>query len=169
MSKRIIKVVDYQPDWIELFNKEREILCQCLGKTVVAVHHIGSTAIIGLAAKPIIDILVEVTSLEGLDKQVGKMTDNGYLAKGENGIDRRRYFQKGGVQRSHHIHAFIHKDEHVIRHLAFRDYLRNNPEIAQQYGEVKKKAAAQCNNDPLLYCQLKEEFMSHHERLALKE
>ena len=161
-------MVDYQPQWVRLFDQERELLCDKLGKTIIAVHHVGSTAVVGLAAKPIIDIILEVTSVDELDEQVDAMTALGYTAKGENGIARRRFFYKGGAERSHHIHAFNSNDEHIVRHVAFRDYLCNNPDIAREYAQIKKDAALQCNHDALLYGQLKNEFISHHELLALE-
>ena len=170
---RVIEVIDYQSTWPELFADECKLFKTHLGDTVVKVHHIGSTAVVGLAAKPVIDIILEVTSLVDLDYQQTLMTKLGYTAKGENGIVGRRFFIKGGDARSHHVHAFEYGDAHVKRHLAFRDYLRRNPEIAHQYGQIKKQAAAQCSrdegdHDAALYCQLKDEFVAYHEKLALE-
>jgi GrpB-like predicted nucleotidyltransferase (UPF0157 family) len=103
------------------------------------IHHVGSTAVPGLAAKPIIDILIEVTGLEALDALHEDMKVIGYKPKGEFGIPGRRYYQKGGKQRTHQIHAFVTGDFNVTRHIAFRDYLRANSDVAREYGEVKKR------------------------------
>lgn len=168
MTSRVIEVIDYQAKWPELFADECELFKTHLGDTVVKVHHIGSTAVVGLAAKPVIDIILEVTSLVDLDSQQTLMTELGYTAKGENGIAGRRFFTKGGDARSHHVHAFERGDRHTKRHIAFRDYLRRNSELAHQYGLIKKQAALECNHDAALYSQLKDEFVCYHEKLALE-
>ncbi|TOF71387.1 GrpB family protein, partial [Vibrio parahaemolyticus] len=108
MSSRVIEVVDYRPSWANEFSDEKVLLESALNSAnVVAIHHIGSTSVKGLCAKPIIDILVEVKSLEELDKNNNLMESLGYEVKGEFGIAGRRYFQKGGIQRSHQVHAFL--------------------------------------------------------------
>jgi len=108
VSLRKIEVVDFQSSWADDFNREKALICNALSKeNVVGVHHIGSTSVEGLCAKPIIDILLEVKCLSELDEQSYLMESLGYLAKGEFGIPGRRYFQKGGVQRTHQVHAFL--------------------------------------------------------------
>ncbi|AYP25206.1 hypothetical protein D1629_20190 (plasmid) [Pantoea agglomerans] len=79
----------------------------------------------------------------------------------------RRYFIKGGERRSHQVHAFAAGDEQIIRHLAFRDYLRENRDIAATYAEIKREAASLCNNDAQRYSALKANFIAHHLQLAL--
>jgi len=111
------------------------------------ITHIGSTAVEGLAAKPIIDILIEVSSLQALDANNDAMASLCYVAKGENGIADRRYFQKGGINRTHHVHAFLTADPNITRHIAFKEYLMTHKVIAQQYGTLKRSSAKLCNND----------------------
>ena len=120
---RILTVVDYDEMWPTLFENERTLLQMTLGKVISRIHHIGSTSVPGLSAKPVIDILIEVANLEELDSLNQAMEGVGYTVRGENGILNRRYFTKGGNQRSHHIHAFATGDAQIIKHLAFRDYL----------------------------------------------
>lgn len=91
----------------------------------------------------------------------------GYVARGENGIPGRRYFIKGGDQRSHQVHTFTVGDLQILRHLAFRDYLRENRDIAETYAEVKHSAAVLSGNDVHRYSALKANFIEHHLRLAL--
>ncbi len=105
---RILTVVDYDEMWPTLFENERTLLQMTLGKVISRIHHIGSTSVPGLSAKPVIDILIEVANLEELDSLNQAMEGVGYTVRGENGILNRRYFTKGGNQRSHHIHAFKH-------------------------------------------------------------
>lgn len=167
MSLRIIEVVSYNPQWPAMFAQEAAILQSALGDVAQHIHHIGSTAVPGLVAKPIIDILLEVTSVEALDALNSKMRSLGYEPRGEFGISRRRYFPKGGADRTHQIHAFATGDEHVIRHLAFRDYLRAHPETAKEYGELKMAVARECNNDIERYCDGKDAYVKAVEARAL--
>ncbi|WCE32531.1 GrpB family protein [Vibrio sp. SCSIO 43137] len=168
MSTRIIEVVDYRPSWVDEFNKEKELLQSALNVTnVVEIHHIGSTSVKDLCAKPIIDILIEVQSLEQLDRDNYLMQTLGYEVKGEFGIAGRRYFQKGGVQRSHQVHAFLVGSAEVTRHIAFRDYLIEFPDIASMYGSLKREGALVCDNDIELYCKHKESFIKEHQESAL--
>jgi len=165
---RRIEVVEYNPSWPETFKEESYLLRETLGDIAVAVQHIGSTAVPGLAAKPIIDILIEVTDLAALDARNRDMELIGYEPKGEFGIPGRRYFQKGGDNRTHQIHAFVAGDVNVSRHIAFRDYLRSNPGVADEYGVLKKKVAETCDNDIGKYCDGKDAFVKNHEEIAVK-
>lgn len=137
---RILTVVDYDEMWPTLFENERTLLQMTLGKVISRIHHIGSTSVPGLSAKPVIDILIEVANLEELDSLNQAMEGVGYTVRGENGILNRRYFTKGGSQRSHHIHAFTTGDAQIIKHLAFRDYLIKHNDVAIQYALMKKSA-----------------------------
>lgn len=137
---RILTVVDYDEMWPALFENERTLLQMTLGKVISRIHHIGSTSVPGLSAKPVIDILIEVANLEELDSLNQAMEGVGYTVRGENGILNRRYFTKGGNQRSHHIHAFATGDAQIIKHLAFRDYLIKHNDVAIQYALMKKSA-----------------------------
>ena len=166
---RNLTVVEYDPSWPGLFEAEREILLEALGDNVVDIHHIGSTAVPGSAAKPVIDILVEVADIEALDGLNREMEAIDYEPKGEFGIPGRRYFRKGGDERTHHVHAFKCGDSNVTRHLAFRDYLIANPQIAQEYGELKKSIAETCDKDISRYCDRKDAYVKRIEAVALKE
>ncbi|MGF1733618.1 GrpB family protein [Photobacterium kasasachensis] len=161
MSNRIIEVVSYDPKWVDLFELESVAIRDVVGQMAVNIHHIGSTSVTGLAAKPIIDILVEVTDLDSLDLISSGLISLGYEPKGEFGIAGRRFFQKGGNNRTHHIHAFKVGDSHVAQHIAFRDYLIDHPDIATEYGKLKKKVALGCNNDPDSYCSGKNDFIKY--------
>ncbi len=167
MSQRIIEVVPYQPSWATKFELEKTQIEITLTGLAVKVHHIGSTSVPGLSAKPIIDLLLECESLTQLDTYNASMAKLGYEAKGEFGIERRRYFQKGGDERSHHLHAFVFNDAHVKRHIAFRDYLVAHPEVAEQYADLKRQGALFANHDKEKYCAFKNDFVVKHEQKAL--
>lgn len=163
----IVEVVPYDPAWPAHFERERHALFEALPAVIGAVHHIGSTSVEGLAAKPIIDMLMEVRSLRELDATAESLAALGYEALGEYGIAGRRYFRKGGMRRTHQIHAFATGDENILRHLAFRDYLISNPDVRVRYAELKIGLAASCNNDIDTYCAGKDAFVKHHEQRAL--
>lgn len=164
--RRKIEVVPFDPYWACAFESEQALLLNVIGNNVVHIEHIGSTAVTGLMAKPIIDILIEVKSFDLLETVNHKMSLLGYVPKGENGIVGRRYFQKGGNNRTHHVHAFEKGNKHIFRHLAFKEYLIANPEIAIEYGRIKLRAA-KCANNINNYMALKNDFIKQHEALAV--
>jgi GrpB-like predicted nucleotidyltransferase (UPF0157 family) len=168
MSKffmRIIEVLDYSGTWPERFQIEKALISGVLKNLHISLHHIGSTSVPGLAAKPIIDILMETNRIADLDDYEDEMMSIGFIAKGEFGIPGRRYFQKG--DRTHHLHAFGEGDPGLKRHLAYRDYLRAFPKVCADYTALKKSIALTCNNDIDLYCSGKEAFVKYHEQEAL--
>ena len=162
-----IRVVPYNPRWPKDFEEEASSIQRILGAILEHIHHIGSTAVPGLQAKPIIDIMLEVSDLEQLDAKNSDMERLGYEPMGELGIARRRYFRKGGDNRTHQIHAFPKGDPHVLRHLAFRDYLIAHPRVAKEYGALKFDIAQRCNHDIEQYCDEKDPFVEVHEKKAL--
>lgn len=168
INKRTIQVVSYNPIWLESFKSEAEQLSAFLGENLNQIDHIGSTAVPGLSAKPIIDILISVHCLKALENRYSDFFTLGYKAKGEYGITGRRYFQKGGNQRTHHLHIFQKADEHLIRHIAFRDYLIANSDIASKYQKIKLAAAQLCKNDNKQYQELKNQFIQYHQKKALE-
>jgi len=168
MKTRIIEIVEHDEGWPTQFQSESDIIESVLGSQIVGLHHIGSTAVPGLKAKPIIDIMLEVNDVTALDSFDLQMQSIGYIPKGEYGIPDRRFYLRGPINRTHHIHAFNDKSLGAIRHLAFRDYLIAHPHIAEQYGDLKSKCARQCGGDIDKYCLGKEDFIKNHEQLALE-
>ena len=134
----------YNPMWPRDFENEAEVLRGILGHDLLAIHHIGSTAIPGMIAKPTIDILAVALTLEAVDRHADRMQASGYVGKGENGIAGRRYFQRFGQggRHTHHIHIFQKRAPQIDWHLAFRDFLRAHPAKAALYAETKRHAAA---------------------------
>lgn len=167
MPNRKITISDYDSHWPEKFEQEKIHLANLLGACFVDCFHIGSTAVPGLAAKPIIDMLIIVSSLTELDLLQPVLERSGYTVKGENGISGRRYFFKGNVVRYFHIHAYEINHLDIERHLAFRDYLRSHLAIAKQYESIKKKALADSRRSPERYIMYKDAFIKEHEAIAL--
>jgi len=162
-----VEVLPYNRLWPVLFESERSAIQNALGHVVLKLHHIGSTAVEGLAAKPIIDMILEVPSLASLDQATPALESLGYEAMGEFGIPGRRYFRKGGFHRSHQIHAFQSGDPNIHRHLAFRDYLNHFPEVRQEYGALKARLALEFPEDIEGYGDGKDAFVKLHEAHAL--
>jgi GrpB-like predicted nucleotidyltransferase (UPF0157 family) len=166
MTRRI-EVVPYNPQWLELYEAEVEVLAAIFGEEMVAAHHIGSTAIPGILAKPIIDVLVEVRNIDRIDRFNRKMIARGYVPKGEFGIPGRRFFIKGTEEsRSHHIHVFQVGSPEFERHLAFRDYLRAHPAEARAYSRLKDELARRFPHDIDGYAAGKDDFIKEIERRA---
>lgn len=171
-ASRSVTVMPYQNHWPQAFAAEYAALLSALGDAAVALHHIGSTAVPGLAAKPIIDMLLEVTDLAQLDARTDALAQLGYIAKGENGIAGRRYFYKNSPssapQRSHHLHAFVCGAPEVRQHLLFRDFLRANPTTAAEYATLKSALAQQFADNPAGYQDGKNAFIAKTLQQALK-
>lgn len=163
-----VEVVKYNPEWSEIYNSEKVKLNESLGGLIKSIHHIGSTSIPGLAAKPIIDIIIEVCSLDTLDNSIPVMESLGYEVKGEFGIPGRRYYRKGGSNRTHQIHAFKVGDANIKRHIAFRDYLKSHPDVMLEYASLKMALAKRFDNDVDGYCDGKDDFVKHHESKAIE-
>lgn len=157
---RVIEVVPHDSRWRVLFERGASELMEILGAGVVAIHHVGSTAIPNISAKPIIDVLVEVRDIERIDDFNREMIDRGYLPKGEFGISGRRFFIKGDEeQRSHHIHVFQVGHPAIARHLAFRDYMIAHPEEAKAYSRLKEELARKFPHDIEGYMAGKDDFI----------
>jgi GrpB-like predicted nucleotidyltransferase (UPF0157 family)/ribosomal protein S18 acetylase RimI-like enzyme len=164
-----VRVVEPDPRWPELFSVEAERVKKILGSELVAIHHIGSTAVENLAAKPIIDIMPVVKDIEKVDAFSEGFAALGYEVMGEYGIPGRRYFRKGNLIRTHHVHIFAEGNRHDIdRHLALRDYLRAHPDVAAEYGELKQNLARTFPNDINAYMDGKDSFVKRVEAQALR-
>lgn len=163
-----VEVVPHDAAWRSKFVDESNLITPVLGDNLVIIHHIGSTSIPGIYAKPIIDILVEVKDITKVDEPNAAMTALGYEAMGEFGIPGRRFFRKNTEsQRSHHVHIFAANSPDIKRHLAFRDYMIAHPEDAQKYSELKRQLAKLYPENIYGYMDGKDGFIKEMERKAL--
>jgi GrpB-like predicted nucleotidyltransferase (UPF0157 family) len=163
-----VEVVPYNPRWRDVFEAEAKHIAVALGENVVAIHHIGSTAIPNIFAKPVIDLLVEVRDITRVIEQSSAMESLGYQVMGEFGIPGRRYFRKDNHEgiRTHQIHAFKAGSAEVVRHLAFRDYLIAHPEDAQKYSELKRRLAEENSQNMDGYIDGKDGFIKETDQKA---
>jgi GrpB-like predicted nucleotidyltransferase (UPF0157 family) len=150
----------FNSQWQQLASTEAGQIAEALPSEVFEVHHIGSTAIPGIKAKPILDFVLVVRDFNLLDAHAHRLEHLGYAPLGEYGTPGRRYFTKTtkGL-RSHHLHAFQVGDPQVQRHILFRDYLRAHPEAAQEYSRLKEELARCFPNDRGAYTEGKTEFI----------
>ena len=157
---RVVEVVPNNPAWTDQFQAEAKKLVVVFGPEAAAIHHIGSTAIPGIQAKPIIDILLEVKNIDRIDDFNDDMRECGYIPRGEFGIPGRRYFVRAvATIHTHHVHAFQTGHPEIARHLNFRDYLRAHPVEAQAYSHLKEGLAQNFPTDPEGYTNAKSEFI----------
>ncbi len=166
-----VEVFPHNPEWRKEFESESKRVALALGEIVVAIHHIGSTAIPNIYAKPVIDLLVEVNDITKVDERNWAMEALGYEVMGEFGIPHRRYFRKDNESgiRIHHVHTFEIASPEIERHLAFRDYLIAHPEKAQKYSELKLKLVKQLHPDDIDgYMDGKDGFIKEMEKQALE-
>lgn len=163
-----IIVTEYDDNWIRLFEKEATMISEIFKDELVEIHHIGSTAVPNLKAKPIIDIMPTVKDIEKVDSFNEKMIEIGYEPLGELEMKGRRYFRKGGENRTHQVHIFQYDNENEIeRHLAVRDYLKSHPEAVIEYGMLKEQLAEEFPKDIEGYSIGKNDFVKNLERRAL--
>jgi GrpB-like predicted nucleotidyltransferase (UPF0157 family) len=168
VKPRPVRVVPHDPAWKGKFEVEAAALRSALGDEALAVHHIGSTSVPGLRAKPTIDVLIEVREIGKLDGLEAQMAERGYEAWGEYGIPGRRFFTRDrGPERLCNVHAFEAGSPGVERHLAFRDHLIQHPETARAYGDLKRNLAERFPADMEAYMEGKDAFIKEAEREAL--
>ncbi|MDJ0333350.1 GrpB family protein [Planococcus sp. S3-L1] len=165
---REVRVLPYDEQWVSLFVKEATKLKGMLGEEIVSIHHFGSTSIPGLQAKPVIDILAIVKEITLVDTYTNQLEGLGYEGKGENGIPGRRYFQKGGDERTHHLHIYQIGSLEIERHLAFRDYLRTHSVARKEYGKLKSRLSQKFPYDIESYIQGKEQLALKIQKEALE-
>lgn len=165
-----VEVVPHDPTWRSKFEAEAKLILSALGDNIVDIHHIGSTSIPTIYAKPIIDILVQVKDIAKVDEQSSAMTALAYQNMGEFGLPGRRFFRKHNEEgiRTHHVHFFKINVAEVQRHLAFRDYMIAHPEDAIKYSDLKRKLAKQYPNDIEAYVNGKDGFIKEMERKAIE-
>lgn len=164
---RKVEVISYQSSWLEAFEEEKQALSRVLGQLDYNIHHIGSTSVPGLAAKPVIDLLIEINNLSLIDQLGEGFQALGYHIMGEHGIKGRRFFMKDtDGKRSHHIHAFERGENDVVRHLAFRDYLKVHPKAKQDYSDLKQKLAKKHPTNMEAYIEGKSPWIKEHESKA---
>ena len=160
MSEEIIEICDYNPDWPGMFTSEKIFLQSLIANYISGtIEHVGSTSVVGLAAKPVIDIMVGVESLMSARGAIDILSANGYCYYPYK-TDVMHWFCKPKPDiRTHHLHLIPVNSSLWHQRLAFRNHLRNNPLIAAEYCELKRTLAQQYPADRDLYTQKKGPFI----------
>ena len=154
-----VRIVTYDLAWPERFHEEAASIASIFGGELLSIHHIGSTSIPGMSAKPIIDIMPVVRDISKVETFNGAMIERGYTPMGEYGIAGRRYFIKNPGFRTHHVHSYQPDNPEVKWHLDFRDYLDAHSDEARQYAELKIALAERHRYDMEAYTVGKAAFI----------
>lgn len=161
----------HDPRWATRASEEAARLRAALGANLLEVHHIGSTAIPGIEAKPIIDLMPVVQSLDLVDQSVEAISRIGYDFFGEYGIAGRRFCtwsNPADGRREVHVHIFASGSVHIARHLAFRDYMRQHPDEALAYEAEKRRCRDLHAGNSMAYSQAKSAWILGAEARAMK-
>lgn len=174
--RRKIEVIEFQPLWREMFSSEAQLIRHIFGDNLTDLHHIGSTSIKGMRAKPTIDMLGVADSIRLVEEHIDEMRMAGYLNMGEYGLPGRRLFSKSVYFRDgdywsslYHVHIYGRESASEIeRHLAFRDYLRAHPSRAGEYASLKERLASENEWDAEAYMDGKDSLVKGIEAEALE-
>ncbi|MEH6989765.1 GrpB family protein [Cytobacillus firmus] len=162
-----IRLTEFKENWAHMYQEEVQFLRTIFDDEIIKCEHFGSTAVRGMKAKPVIDMMCIVKNIEKIDEFNEKLKKLGYDSAGEWGITGRRLFRKGGENRSHHIHFYQFDNLQIERHLIFRDYLQTHPGEASRYTKFKEELA-QRFDDTTDYSQAKKVFVKEMEQKALE-
>jgi GrpB-like predicted nucleotidyltransferase (UPF0157 family) len=170
LKRGSVRVVPYDPDWPIYFQAERDLLRSTLGASVLEIRHIGSTAIPGMPAKPILDILAAVGNLADVSDFIDPLLKLGYEDKGDGRVAGRRYFVKGTEEaRTHHLNFYEMNSPGWTTHILFCEYLKSHTEVAREYAELKENLANLFPTDRTSYADGKKSFVAAVVEKAVSE
>ncbi|MFB5282456.1 GrpB family protein [Peribacillus sp. Hz7] len=158
LPKGEVFLVPWTTEWETEFILEKKRIQDVIGIYIVDVHHIGSTAVKNLSAKPIIDIAIEVKDFQDGEKCVKSLEELGYSYKGTNVLPDRHYFNKG-EPRTHQIHMYQSGSRYLLEQLRFRDYLRENETVRNQYEKLKQDLSSVSQGNKHKYAEDKTDFV----------
>ena len=149
MQTKKVVVLPYDPKWASDFQQIREEIEEAVGHLILGVEHVGSTSVMGMSAKPCIDLDVVIPDYGVFDAVAGRLAAIGYVHEGDLGIPGReafKYADKPHLQ-THHLYVCPRDSAELHRHITFRDYLRSHSEAVARYSGVKEQAARQFPED----------------------
>lgn len=158
LPRSTVLLSHYDDEWPQEFEAEAKRICTLIGDRILDIQHIGSTAIPGMIAKPVIDIAIAVRSVEDAFACIGPLESLGYTYRGVPDGD--HYFSKNQhSKRTHQIHLWEYPNPGWDAHIRFRDRLRTDLKLADRYAELKQQLAAKHEHDKLAYIAAKTEFV----------
>jgi GrpB-like predicted nucleotidyltransferase (UPF0157 family) len=158
LPKGEVFLVPWTEEWNKEFLYEKEKIQDKIGEYILNIHHIGSTSVKHLSAKPIIDIAIEIKTFTDGENTSSFLEELGYSYKGTNILPDRHYFSKG-EPRTHQIHMYQCGNDYLLEQLKFRDYLRNNDEARIEYEQLKVDLARLNKNNKQKYAEEKTAFV----------
>ena len=158
-SNRAIHVVDYDPEWPNLFQQVRERVWPSIRDVAIAIEHVGSTAVPGLAAKPVLDIDIVIPSRNEIQLAIARLSSLGYSHSGDLGIEDREVFTASPDGPAHHLYVCPSESVALLNHLTLRDHLRAHPSDIEKYSALKKCLAEECGGDINCYVEGKTSFI----------
>ena len=154
-----LRLSPYRDEWPVLYESEQEIIESAIGDHIEDIQHVGSTAIVGMTAKPILDIAIAVENFEKARVCIAPLIALGYTFKGENGIPHRHYFTKG-EHCTHHIHMVEETSDEWTKLILFRDYLRSDQRVAAEYARLKATLLGRLAGDRVAYQAAKAAYIA---------
>ena len=155
-----VVVVAWDPEWPARFESIRSRVGEAVRDVAIAIEHVGSTAVAGLAAKPIIDMTVVVASRADVPAAIERLAGVGYRHRGDLGISGREAFHAPADLPTHRLYVCAQDSIALANHLAVRDWLRSHPDDARAYGALKQRLAVQFRDDIDRYIDGKTEFLA---------
>jgi GrpB-like predicted nucleotidyltransferase (UPF0157 family) len=156
----IVRVVDYDPAWVQTFAALKRQLVANLQGIAVTVEQVGSTSVPGLSAKPVIDIDIVPEDWNDFPMIRDRLHAAGYTHRGDLGIPEREMFDEPTGTPRHNLYVCRKGSTSLRNHLLLRDYLRSHPQAAEEYGRLKKELAQRFPNDVANYCSAKTDFIT---------
>ena len=170
LKRGIVELEEFSLEWAKEYEKEAKLLKEVLGDKVLEIHHVGSTSIKGLKAKPIIDILLVVKSLDEVDEIEKILINYNYTNMGKQGIEDRYFFPKGSDDaRTHYVHMVATKSNTYYNQLLFKKYLLEHEEYIEEYCKLKQELALKYADDRKQYTANKSSFINNVIELAKEE
>ncbi len=170
LKRHTVKLVEHNEHWAIAFLETKEQLSKALANLIIDIQHIGSTSIIGIPAKPILDIAIGIKSVEVIPKCIIRLEKIGYEFRGDSGAEGGFLFVKCSEPdvRTHHIHIVEISDVQWSNYLNFRDHLNAYPESANAYSILKQELAKKYPNDRKAYTNGKYDFIAHVFKMMAK-
>ena len=170
LEKGAVRLSEHNERWKIIFQKVKYKLLECIGEDIIDIQHVGSTAIAGIKAKPILDIAILIKDKSRFPDLKSKLENFGYEYRGDKGDNGGELFVKSSAPkiRTEHLHIVEIQSGQWRKYLAFRDFLNTHHEIAKQYERLKIELAEKHLDDRVLYTSSKQEFIEKILKKALK-